>query len=490
MTTHTAPLGQRAALAIALMVGFYVLALSIAFGLLWIPYAEWTYLDRIHPKLALVCIVSAGAIIWAIAPRPDKFEPPGLRLTERSQPDLFKLIRDVSIATKQEMPAEVYLVNEVNAWVTHRGGIMGFRSQRVMGIGLPLLQGLTVSEFKAVIAHEFGHYAAGDVKLGPWIYKTRAAIGRALASLGESWLAAIFNVYGRLFLGLTLAISRQQEFAADALAARTVSAAAMISALRRTEGLDPAFDSYWKHEVAPALNAGFLPPLATGFEKFLGVDAISSALTQMVTSAEARGQSGKFDSHPPLRERLAALAGIRTRPQPNPDPPASTLMRDLDGQARAVLEFVAGHEACSKLRRIEWEQLATTMYPEGWRESTKEFSKFLAPFTAATIPAGEKAFLQAGLKLKGAGEDGGKDVLVARACDVFASAVAVALLDSGCVPETGPGRPLVFSRGTIQMEPFTAIRQLAKSELTAEAWQAQCHAIGIAGRPLGAVAQV
>jgi hypothetical protein len=50
---NTAWLARRALLAIALMVGFYVLALAIAFGLLWIPYAEWSYTERIHPKIAL-----------------------------------------------------------------------------------------------------------------------------------------------------------------------------------------------------------------------------------------------------------------------------------------------------------------------------------------------------------------------------------------------------------------------------------------------------
>ena len=29
-----------------------------------------------------------------------------------------------------------------------------------------------------MLAHEFGHFYGGDTKLGPWIYKTRAAIGQ------------------------------------------------------------------------------------------------------------------------------------------------------------------------------------------------------------------------------------------------------------------------------------------------------------------------
>ena len=83
------------------------------------------------------------------------------------------------------MPEEIYLVSDFNAWVANRGGVMGFGSRRVMGVGLPLLQILTVSQFRAVLAHEFGHYYGGDTKLGPWVYKTRGTIGRTIGNLSQ-----------------------------------------------------------------------------------------------------------------------------------------------------------------------------------------------------------------------------------------------------------------------------------------------------------------
>jgi Zn-dependent protease with chaperone function len=74
----------------------------------------------------------------------------------------------------------------VNAWVMQRGGIMGFGSRRVMGLGLPLMRILTCAQFSAVLAHEFGHYHGGDTKIGPWIYKTR---GGTLASRSSRCLS-------------------------------------------------------------------------------------------------------------------------------------------------------------------------------------------------------------------------------------------------------------------------------------------------------------
>jgi Zn-dependent protease with chaperone function len=136
--------------------------------------------------------------LWSIFPRIDKFIAPGPKLEPSEHPKFFELLEEVAAKTKQEMPAEVYLCPEVNAWVTQRGGFMGIGSRRVMGVGLPLLQAFTVSEFSAVLAHEFGHYYGGDTKMGPWIYKTRGMIGRTIYGLGDSWIQKPFLLYGKL----------------------------------------------------------------------------------------------------------------------------------------------------------------------------------------------------------------------------------------------------------------------------------------------------
>src|ERR1041385_6669731 len=79
----------RALVAVFLMIGFYLLALAIAGGLLFIPYAEWTVAGRLHIKLALACGLGALVILWSILPRVDKFVPPGPRLL----PDKFPRLR-------------------------------------------------------------------------------------------------------------------------------------------------------------------------------------------------------------------------------------------------------------------------------------------------------------------------------------------------------------------------------------------------------------
>ncbi|MCC6407947.1 MAG: M48 family metallopeptidase, partial [Planctomycetes bacterium] len=211
-------LATRAALAVLLLVGFYVFALALAALLVWWPFSGLTA----PMQLAVPSILGAAIILWSLVPRIDRFEPPGKLLTASEHPRLFAELAAVASRTGQAMPSEVYLVNDVNAFVAQRGGVMGFGSRRVMGIGLPLLHGLTVAELRAVVAHEFGHFDGGDTRLGPWIHKTRSAIGRTMTNLERGDHAILrkpFELYAGFFLRVTKGISREQELAADRLAA-------------------------------------------------------------------------------------------------------------------------------------------------------------------------------------------------------------------------------------------------------------------------------
>jgi hypothetical protein len=79
-------LARRAVVAVLLTAGFYLMALAMVGGLVYIPYAEWVYAGRLHPKIALACLVGAGLILWSIMPRWDRFEAPGPQLLEADQP--------------------------------------------------------------------------------------------------------------------------------------------------------------------------------------------------------------------------------------------------------------------------------------------------------------------------------------------------------------------------------------------------------------------
>src|ERR1700685_1123183 len=85
----------------------------------------------------------------------------------------------------------------------NRGGGMGFGSRRIMGLGLPLLSTMTVSQFRAVLAHEFAHYYGGDTSLGPWVYRTKASIVRIFENVGSVGQLAGIAVLGLMYMFVT-----------------------------------------------------------------------------------------------------------------------------------------------------------------------------------------------------------------------------------------------------------------------------------------------
>jgi Zn-dependent protease with chaperone function len=488
-------MASRALLALALMIGFYVLALAIATALLSIPYLEWVGLHRVHPKLALVCIVAAGTIVWSVLPRPDRFEPPGPRLEASTHPHLFVLIQRVARATNQAPPAEVYLVRDMNAFVTQRGGIMGLGSRRVMGLGLPLLQTLDVTQLEAVLAHEFGHYHGGDVKLGPWIYKTRAAIVRTVAKLAEGGSRILhkpFVWYGKLFLRITHALSRRQEYAADALAAEVVGARPLVEGLKLVAGGAVGFELYWREDVVPALEAGFRPPLLAGFTRFLAVPRAKELMDKVVAEELSAQERDPYDTHPALPDRIAALAGLPPlAPATTVDArPAITLLdADLVLEHDLLRSLAVDPARVNALTAIDWSEVGQRVYVRMWESAMSGLRAHLAAggaeLRAGSLSGDQRFFAELGRRVLGADAAGAPEEALAKfGASNVATALAHQMVQAGWSVRALPGEPVVLQHDGKSFEPFTRLVELATGKLTPQEWQAACAAAGISDAAL------
>jgi heat shock protein HtpX len=480
----------RAILAVLLMVGFYVLALGIAFGLLWLPYAEFVYAHHVTAKLAIICILGGVTILWAVLPRWDKFIPPGPALQRERHPRLFQALEGVARATNQTMPREVYLVPDVNAWVTQRGGVMGFGSRRVMGLGLPLMRLLTNSQFSAVLAHEFGHYHGGDTKIGPWIYKTRGAIGRTLDSLGsQSWLQAPFRWYGKMFLLVTHAVSRRQEFIADELAARTVGVKPLTDGLRIIHQVTPAYDYYWRTECLPVFNAGFLPPLADGFGQFVTADHIAVGMRKHLEEQLASGKGDPYDTHPPLKDRIAAIARLPEGPAQSEEFSALSLLEDVPALEREMLAQLAKSGEAPQLSAIDWSQVGSRVYVPQWTrliQLNASRLKGVTPESLGAIAGDLKAFGKTLIDLTEDPPDSESASALGNA--VAGAALALLLIQRGGELDFAPGSEFIVKLGGHDVKPFGVMIALRDSSMASHTWAMQCVELGIAGTELGALA--
>src|SRR6187551_2719520 len=84
----------RFAAAIALTIGFYALALVMAAALLAVAILPWALSGGGNLWVTITGLVLGVSILVAIFPRRNRFQPPGVRLTDADQPRLMTLIDD------------------------------------------------------------------------------------------------------------------------------------------------------------------------------------------------------------------------------------------------------------------------------------------------------------------------------------------------------------------------------------------------------------
>jgi hypothetical protein len=386
------------------------------------------------------------------------------------------------------MPVEVFLIRDVNAFVAHRGGVMGVGAHEVMGLGLPLLQALRVSELRAVVAHEFGHYLAGDVKLGPWVYKTREALVRTVIALaGHSGaLTRPFQWYATLFFRVSHAVSRQQELQADALSVRVAGAAAVAGGLRATHRAGLAFRGYWP-ELRSVLGAGFLPPVADGFARFMSQPAVVEGLRDALDREMREGKPDPYDTHPPLRERLAALpaeaaAAPAAAGADASEPLALSLLDDVAAMERELMLHLKGARGPERLDDVRWEDVPASVYIPNWRKFLAEHGSRLAGLT----PVGLIALHWAGLGKRLALALHQDDDPVGLADFAVGAALVVALADRQFTLHAAPGAPPVLIGDGVCLEPFR-VRAGIEAPGGPDGWRDFCAQTGIAEVDLGAL---
>jgi Zn-dependent protease with chaperone function len=471
------------------MIGFYALAISIVVALGLVVWAEVHYTHRINLKLTLVCVIGAALILWSILPRIDRFEPPGPRLLPSEQPRLFSMIDELARAAGQPMPEEVYLVHDCNAFVTSRGGFLGFFGKRVLGIGLPLLQTLDLAQLRGVLAHEFGHYRGGEVGLGPVIYKTRAAILRTVNNLARGGIGParmVFVMYAKLYLRVTHAISRAQEYAADAFGASLVGKEPMIRGLETVHSVAPLYDVYLEQELGRVLAAGFRPPVAEGFRRYV-TSRGGKELGARILEHQRRGKDhDPYDTHPALPQRVEALETLASRSSAAAEAgPSIELLADLPGLEKRLLDRIVRGDL-RHAKPIAWEQVGERVDLESSRAEVVRNGGVLAGHRLADLGWLMASGDELGKGLIGLEPGADADGRRRRFAQLLCSAVVVALAEAGWRIRSEPGEPIEAVRGADVLAVSSLVSGLLDDAKGEAAWRERIDALGIAELPLGA----
>jgi Zn-dependent protease with chaperone function len=192
-----------------------------------------------------------------------------IEITQEEEPELFAFIYKIADEANAPRPHKVYLSNSVNAAVFYDLSILNliFPSKKNLIIGLGLANTLNLNEFKAVLAHEFGHFTQKSMIIGRWVYianqvavqiiHKRDALDGFLSALSHfdlrvAWIGWILSIiiwsiravaetFFQLVLYTQRALSREMEFHADLVAVSLTGSDALINGLHKLGAADEAF---------------------------------------------------------------------------------------------------------------------------------------------------------------------------------------------------------------------------------------------------------
>ncbi|RZU47976.1 Zn-dependent protease with chaperone function [Fluviicoccus keumensis] len=195
--------------------------------------------------------------------------PDAVEVTSTGQPRLFAFLNRLADEAGAPRPAKVYLSPRVNAAVFSDLSVFNllFPARKNLEIGLALVNVLTMSELKAVLAHEFGHFAQRSMAIGRWVYVAqqiatqiiarRDALDGFLQGLSRfdlrlawvGWLLSVIvwsirSLMDALLRVVVLAqrsLSRQMEFQADLVAVSLTGSDELVHALHKLQAADDAW---------------------------------------------------------------------------------------------------------------------------------------------------------------------------------------------------------------------------------------------------------
>jgi Zn-dependent protease with chaperone function len=209
----------------------------------------------------------------------------------KNEPALFEFIYRVADEVKAPKPAAVYISTEVNASLFYQVAFYNlfWPVKKNLHIGLGLINVVYLSEFKAVLAHEFGHFAQKTGVIGRYVYVAQRIAGEFIGARGRmdsiimaissgdlrlAWIGWILrllvwsvrSVLETLFWGVVIAeraLSREMEFQADAVAASAAGSIALTRGLYKLRAADSSRDSVIELAQTVGRDKNALPDLFT-----------------------------------------------------------------------------------------------------------------------------------------------------------------------------------------------------------------------------------
>ncbi|GIF18946.1 Zn-dependent protease with chaperone function [Actinoplanes tereljensis] len=290
-------------------------------------------------RLAVPLVIATAGLLWWATVRALRLRrpsPAGVPVTRKDAPALWSMIDDAATAAGVRPPDVVTVVAGAAVTLAEHSRLAGLLGgRRELFLGMPVLLAWDEAWLRAAVAHELAH---GTPKLGrfaPMAYRGRAALARIVPRIpSRSPAGPVLRAYARWYAKADAPFAREQELVADRIAAEFAGGRAATGVLRDAPALEGLQQLFHAEYLSPGWQAGVVPDdVFGGFLRVLAARADDLALLR---AAEPE-PPGEWDRHPPLHERLAALAELTVEGPDRAEPAAAgDLLPELPSLGRAL----------------------------------------------------------------------------------------------------------------------------------------------------------
>jgi Zn-dependent protease with chaperone function len=345
------------AMGVSLML-FYVAVPLVTVGLL-AATAGVLYLifqlPRVPVKLIIIVLLAGLGMAWAVLKslfaRPGGGEF-GVAKTAADCPRLHAAVQEVAARTETDPVDEIYISPGSAIGVRQEGrgpfGMFGVK-RRVLTLGLSTMYYLTVTELKAILAHEYAHFSNRDTFYIRFIHRVPMSIEAALEGMGQAvgklnyvnpffWF---FWLYYKAYMLLSAGFSRSREFLADRLSASLYGRKAFVFGLTKVATDGTLFEMSIYQNISSLLDEGkAFVNMYQAFREYREGGIPREERDQLYQSLLQEKRS-LFASHPSFQERVEAVAGFPDVPSQD-NTPAMQLFENPEAIEQEMTDFLTG----------------------------------------------------------------------------------------------------------------------------------------------------
>jgi Zn-dependent protease with chaperone function len=425
MTIQVSPtfkkMTTKAVVTIILFIFVYLLLLMSGIGLTVLCVLGGVRLFMAHPSFVTIALgiglASLGVFVliflFKFLFKQHKTDRSHLiEISQNEEPALFGFIDEIVREVKTDFPKKVYLSADVNAGVFYDSSFwsMIFPIRKNLNIGIGLVNTLSAQEFKAILAHEFGHFSQRSMKVGSYVYNVNQVIYNLLYEnesfddmirrwAGLSGYFSIFIVIAvKIIQGIQwilrrmydlvnisyMALSREMEFHADEVAAHVAGSAPLKESLLRMDLADHSYQTvlnFYSDKIADNLKSKNIFTEQTFVMNFIAAEnkipfknhlPVVSALDVSRYNKSKLNIKDQWASHPATDERIAALEKLGIQKDENNDTPADLLFANMEKTQQKITDKLFSN--------VVYQEKAAELDPEKFKsEYTETFHQNTFP---------------------------------------------------------------------------------------------------------------